>query len=730
MSAVLLIGGYSLAFNAGNLWLIGLIFLVAIGLTWLYYRRTNPPLPGSRRLILGLLRGVAIAALFFVLAEPLLVQKSVESQPPIAAVLIDNSRSMAANQASTEQFSSISDYLGSVESRFDPATEVKVFTVTDTLIPGSDPDGSGEATALGDALHYLATEMEEHNLQSVTLLSDGASNLGVNPATAAKSLGVPVNTIGFGNPNPLPDVQLVEVDHNATGFADKEFEIEVMVESRGFDNTRIPIRVRHHGRNLTQQEITLAGGGRRQSETIKFMPPGEGTYTFEISLPAQEAEDSDKNNSKQIQVRFRKSRIKILLAAAYLNWEFKFLKQVLGANEDFEVIASLESSDSGHRLSGTRPFPENVEALGEFDALLLLDFPPEWFEHRRQILDAFFARTGTGAFILAAENFAANRGNDYVDALLPYRFARRTPEIVAQEAFLEPTEQGRIHPLLRLSDDPAENDQLLAVLPPFGAHLLPLETAAGASILATAPMGDGTAEVPLLGVKRYRTGKVALLSAYPLWKLHFLAHSFDETTNSYATLMQNLILWLVARDDQQRISITPDRPIAIAGEPVELSAQVLDESFMPLADAQVEANLVNEDHLEDTLVVSFLPDRPGQYHARLPYLAPGKYEITGRVEREGLVLGNPTSSMVVEPFSLEDLSRVADFDMLKSISRASGGTFIAAADTAQLAAQPLYLPREQSRISESSLFDNPILLGLFVAAICAEWYLRRRYQLL
>ncbi|MFH2056300.1 MAG: hypothetical protein ABIJ61_10110 [bacterium] len=728
MSGILLIDGYSLAFNAGYLWLIALIFLIAIGLTWLYYRRTNPPLPGSRRLVLGLLRGLAIATLFFVLAEPLLVRKSVESKPPIAAVLIDNSRSMAGNQLSEEQFADLPEYLNTVESRFGPETELRYFTFADTLRPGREVDGSGEATALGDALRYLATEVKEENLQSVVLLSDGSSNLGVNPASAAKSLGVPVNTVGFGNPNPLPDVQLIEVDHNATGFADKEFEIAVTVESRGFEDVRIPIRVRHNGRNLTQQEITLAGGGRRQTETLKFMPPGEGTYTFEISLPAQESEDSDKNNSKQIQVRFRKSRIKILLASAYLNWEFKFLKQVLSANEDFEVIASIESN---RKLENTQPFPENVEALGEFDALLLLDFPPEWFEHRRQILDAFFERTGTGAFILAAENLAANPGNDYVDALLPYRFARRSPKVVAQEAFLQPTEQGRIHPLLRLSGDPTENDRLLATLPPFGLHLQATGTAPGATILATAPAANsGDEEVPLLGVKRYRTGKVALLSAFPLWKLHFLARSFDESDNSYATLMQNLVLWLVARDDQQRIAIAPERPILIAGEPVELSAQVLDESFLPLPDAQVEASLINEDHPEDTLIVSFLPDRPGQYHARLPYLSPGKYEIKGRVQREGLVLGNPTNSMVVEPFSLEDLSRVADFDMLKSISRVSGGEFVAATDTAQLAAQPVYLPREQSRISESALFDNPILLGIFIAAICAEWYLRRRYQLL
>jgi hypothetical protein len=728
MPVAILISGYSLAFNVGAVWLIGLIFLVAIGLTWLYYRRTNPPQPRSRRIVLGLLRGIAIAALFFVFAEPLLVVSKVESKPPITAILIDNSRSLIGSQLSREQFAELDEYLESIIGRIGAETELRFFTLTDTLLAGREVDSQGEATALGDALRYLGAELKEDNLQSVFLLSDGANNLGVNPASAAKSLGRPIYTIGFGNPNPLPDVRLVEVKHNPAGFADREFEIEVVIESRGFEETRLPVRIRQGERNLAQKEITLASGGRRQTASIAFTPPGEGTYTFEISLPVQENEDSDKNNSKQIQVRFRKSRIKILLASAYLNWEFKFIRQVLTANEDFEVATALETN---RRIDGTVPFPENVEALAEYDALLLLDFDAEWFERRRQILDAFFARTGTGAFILAADNFAAKRSSDYLDALLPYRLAGGRMPVVEAEAFLQPTEQGRIHPILRLAEDPGENDRLLADLPPFTAHLRAQDPRSGATVLATAPATTaGGAATPILAIQRYRTGKIALLSAFPGWKLHFLARSFNESDSAYAALMQNLVLWLVARDDQRRINITPEQPIFIAGEPVRLSAQVLDESFLPVADAEVEATLVNEEQPADTVVVGFLPERPGQYRTQLPYLPPGKYSVTGKVSREGLELGRPTSSLVVEPFSLEDLSRVADFDLLKRISEVSGGAFVAAPDTALLAALPEHTALKETRVTETPLFDHPLMLAIFVAALCTEWYLRRRYQLL
>ncbi|MCX6831519.1 MAG: hypothetical protein NT028_05195 [candidate division Zixibacteria bacterium] len=68
--------------------------------------------------------------------------------------------------------------------------------------------------------------------------------------------------------------------------------------------------------------------------------------------------------------------------------------------------------------------------------------------------------------------------------------------------------------------------------------------------------------------------------------------------------------------------------------------------------------------------------------------------------------------------------------MLKRISEVSGGHFYAASDTAAIlrfAEQPV---KTTVRRSEIPLFDHPLLLGLIILALCAEWYLRKRYQLL
>jgi len=117
-----------------------------------------------------------------------------------------------------------------------------------------------------------------------------------------------------------------------------------------------------------------------------------------------------------------------------------------------------------------------------------------------------------------------------------------------------------------------------------------------------------------MAVRRYRNGKVALLSAFPFWKLDFGVKSFNESDSTYAKLVENMVLWLVARDDLERIAITPEKPIFIAGETVRLNARVLDESYIPVADATVEARAGSTSRDNDTLTILFQPQKTRRFH--------------------------------------------------------------------------------------------------------------------
>lgn len=161
MTNSLLIAGYSLAFTSTWLWLVAVVFVLVVAITYLYYRKTNPTLSRGLRIVLGLLRGIAMAALFFIFAEPLLVISRTNSKQPTIALVIDNSSSMAQNRNSSDQFKSIQSYVKDIEARVPPGTAVVKYALSDTITQNGAITGKYPVTAIGDGLNYLADAFED-----------------------------------------------------------------------------------------------------------------------------------------------------------------------------------------------------------------------------------------------------------------------------------------------------------------------------------------------------------------------------------------------------------------------------------------------------------------------------------------------------------------------------------------------------------------------------------------
>ena len=64
---------------------------------WWSYGRTTPPMTGGRRVLLAALRGTTLFAVFLLLFEPALRRVVERADAPLVAVLVDVSRSIAAD---------------------------------------------------------------------------------------------------------------------------------------------------------------------------------------------------------------------------------------------------------------------------------------------------------------------------------------------------------------------------------------------------------------------------------------------------------------------------------------------------------------------------------------------------------------------------------------------------------------------------------------------------------
>ena len=180
-----------------------------------------------RRRLPALLALAAIAALALALARPRTSYSAARDQASIMLVT-DHSGSMAATDVEPTRLAAAEHAANTFIDQLPSPVRVGAvaFSSTPDAVQGPvtdhsaaraiiDAQAANGATATGDALQLalqlLNAANRRHPPEAIVLLSDGAANSGVDPATVARQAGrdkVPIFTVALGTPNgalPSPD---------------------------------------------------------------------------------------------------------------------------------------------------------------------------------------------------------------------------------------------------------------------------------------------------------------------------------------------------------------------------------------------------------------------------------------------------------------------------------------------------------------------------------------------
>jgi len=721
---------FSLTFQ--NIWLfiaivLGIILLAG---TLFYYRKTYPPVSKATRVVLALLRASSIILLLFVLAEPVLSYFQVRDLPPKVAVLFDNSESVKT----VDNFDIKRDQLSLLIDQYftDPEKGLLVkdnYEFSDSLRSlGDSLSFDGKQTSLGSCLHDLKSLYEGQNLQGVIIVSDGLVNSGKNPLKAASELSVPVHTVDLGPQRSSQDMRIVRVNHDEVGYDGRSSDIELEIESRGFEDLVVPIRVRSGGKTISNSEVRLTGKSARQTVTFGFVPNGRGIQTFSVSLPAQPEEELTENNKRSFSMKILKSKQRILLAAGYLSWECTFLRRVLDMSYDFECDVSV--FDRTQNLK-TTPFPRTAEKLSEYDLIILLDYSPSIIASRIEALSGYLSDHGkAGMFVLGTEFSKAGLPSDLAK-LMPYDFQAGSSIRAHGDFHLRLTEQGKLHPITQIDETVSRLQESWDDLPPFEVFLDVGREKAGTTVLAVHPEPDtGGRMIPLLLVSRVGRVKVLTASFSPLWKTDFVSRGRGGSGGEYKNFIRNCVRWLVTTDDTQRIRISPDKTVFKSGERTTFSASLLDESYQAIDNGSVVLTVYPDSGTaSDTLMVSMVRTGPGKMKADLHLLNHGQYGYTARFIR-GDEVTETSGRFTVEAFSLEEETLFETVDLLREIAAVTGGIHYPVSMLDSLVNQIGYSPGEQKLRREHPLSHHWVLVLLILLFLSAEWTIRKRLQLM
>jgi len=713
-------------FQSHNLILLLLIFISTFIIAFFSYRFTLPPISIRKRVFLLVLRWLALFCLILALSEPLLgiARKSLEK--PKIALLLDSSKSMNIKDKSLSRKEVLQGLLGEKSLKdFLSKTEIYSYLFSDSLIPfdlsRQFPPFNGEATAIGNSLEKLKENLKDKDLSAVILLSDGANNSGADPLAISKNYNLPIYTVGIGEFVPFKDLSVEKLDYNEIAYSGEKDTIKVTLKNQGYKGIKIPVYLQEEKKTLAQKETVFNFSGETQQIELEFEPETKGIHRYQVVIPKIEGETFLQNNSKSFTQKVLDRKFKLLLVSQSLSWEFSFLKRFLSSNKDI-AFESVVIAKSNQPVSGELSAGEKLKAC---DLLILLDSPQFLEQDQKAIRDLLYGK-GISILLIVGEEFYKRGVLSNSFDFLPFEMIKGEKPL-SQTFNLTLTQEGKVHPVTRLSDDPEENLSFWANLPPF-EQMIPLKEKAGAKILA---LFNGNQEVlPGIIVKEQEKGKIEVLSFSPLWKWDFLLWGIGQDNSAYKRLWENSFRWLLSTEDLERFKIFTDMNVYKRGEEIKFNSRFFDESYQKIKGAEIKIKVLPKGKAADSITFDLVPDGNGDYAYTVSFLPPGAYLFKGEARQDGILLGTSSGGFEVENTSLEDEDLKPDKELLQQIALLSGGEYSEPENFPLLLKSLNLEKRVRLKTREIPLWTQPFLLLLFILFLSTEWFFRKRFQLL
>ncbi len=709
-----------LAPNAPALWL-ALASLALVALSLWAYRFAIPPLPARARRLLPALRAVALVALAWLLAQPML-ERARAGRSAHLVVLLDRSRSMdlPSSPGGAPRAAEASAAVEAIERAWRGRAAVRVVPFAARLGAGYPPQvgpaaaGARGATALGDALAALPLAPEGQELDGVVVVSDGAVNAGEDPVAAARALGVPVHTVLTGVAGG-PDRAVTEVEASTSARVGEATPVRVHVATSEERGVAITTRLFDGGRELGRTTVVSPGAGLEAVAEFRITPTRPGLAVWTARVDSMSGETSTANDARQVALEVAPGRLGVLVVSAGLNWDLAFLRRALLGDSGVSLRTLAREGggwrevESGRPVGGVGAPDLKGQAAVVLDALGPADLGPEM----DAALDAF-VRGGGGLLALggAAPGLARFRGGRLgpqlalgIDQGTPLRSGSPEPSAEASE-------------LLSWDDDPQRGARAWRAAAPL-SDLTPVIPGGGDRVL----IGTRGGGPPLLVARRIGRGQALFLNGTGLWRWSLSGHD-DLSAERGRRLWRRLIRWLAEPVQGEPLRVKPERWLTARGEPVRLFASLQSADFKPVAGATIDGEA--QDAAGRTIRLAFAPRAAGSHEATLEDPAPGRYRVAVRAARGGIELGRASSEFAVDRWSLEEARAEPDSATLAAIAAASGGRTAPAAAAASWARSLPSRAIARRRSESLRLWESAWVFAVVVGLLSIEWAWRRR----
>ncbi len=708
-----------------------LLVLAAAGLTYWTYYRTTPELPSGRKMLLGGIRFVVLFIVLALLFRPILRLVVKDERDPVLAVLVDDSQSLnitndGGDSASVDRSLSIKNDLNQLPvERSRLGGEARIYRFSSDVQPvGRGMRGwtdslrfTGQRTNISRALEQVREDLKDQNLKGVLLISDGQYNTGRSPLYVAERYPVPIYTTVIGDTTSQRDLHIRGVVTNEIAYRGTEQPVQVAVRSVDFGGEAVTVSLVRNGEVLSTSQVTLPEGTVEVPVELTYVPEEAGMQRITVTVSRLPGELTFQNNSESFNVRVLERKKKILLLGAAPDPDFSAIRQILEENEDMEVTPFVQKSP-GAFYQG--PLPAD---LSSFDVVVLAGYPGQVADIGVLQRIARMAEAGTPLIFFMGRSTDPLLLDGALSDYLPVSVESARNSFV--EAMMVPTPEGLREPILAIPDLP---DRAWSRLPPLAYNESRWRPAPDARVLATLAIRGVSLDDPLLVVRRRAGHRSAALLGAGTWRWKNVPEDLEDVSNLWPGLVNNLIQWVSAGEDDRPVRVRPAHDVFEGGEPVRLIGQVYDESLNAVSDAEIDVEITAPDSTRYPYRMT--AEGNGRYLLDAGTLPEGTYHYTASAQKNGEVLGTDSGVFAVGALTLEYRETRANATLLRQLAGRSGGAFLTSSEFSKLpeilSANGSFNTVVVEEERETELWRLYPFLVAIILLLTVEWFLRKR----
>jgi uncharacterized membrane protein len=723
--------------------LAGVAIGAIIGIGLLHSRlRTLAP---RDRLILGALRGAAVAALAFALFRPTLMLSSAVPQRNVLGILLDDSRSMRltdlGDSSRVAEIQRVFRDSSELSKRLSEQYVLRYFRFAADARPITNPaalTANGTRTDLAAALDAAREELSGTPVAGLVVVSDGADNGGSEIGAALLALRarkIPVYTVGVGLERFARDIAIERVATPPSVLEGANVLVDAAIRVRGLNGQRTPVTVEANGRIVATEDVVLPASGDIANARIRLPTLDPGTYRLTVRAKPLDRETIAENNEYHTVLHVRRGPERVLYIEGEPRPEFAFMRRAVAPDTALQLVGMLRTAEGKFYRTGVRDslellggFPTTREELFKYPAIILGSIESHFFTgDQLRMLTDFVSQRGGGLLALGGRGALAEGGysGTTLADVLPVALDRAVMDTAgpATEATIRPTNAGRAHAALQIGPTDSASAAKWRTLPPLTIVNNLGSLRPGATALLTGRLEGSNADVPIFAYQRYGRGIGAVLGVQDtwLWQMHADIAVEDET---HEALWRQTLRWLLEDvPDQVEIAALPAR--VGPGEPLTLRARVADRNYIDVNDAIVTATVTTPAGRTVDVPLEWSLREDGTYTGRFLAEEAGVYSLSATAVRGRDTTRSAPGALLADDQGADVEQAELRTPLLRRMADETRGRYYPLADAAKLIDDVKYTDSGVTVREARDLWDMPAVLLVLIALLGAEWSYRR-----